>query len=149
MRPTSAGIAETSDVRGGEGRGLAYIVKSRILAEAPVLGHLVVNPERNTAGQSHKKGEEKRNSCRPSFRLRLVLQRADNGMEAVQVEPHKYVNRGIDEEYDGAVEEVADGVAVDGDHLPEGAQGEEKTHSEVCEGQADDVQVESLIKREI
>ena len=38
---------------------------------------------------------------------------------------------------------------MDGDHLPEGAQGEEETHSEVCEGQADDVQVESLIKREI
>ena len=115
---------------------LAYIV-SRILAEASVLGHLVVNPGGHTAGQSHKKGEEKRNSCRPSFCLRLVLQRANNGMEAVQVEPDKDVNRGIDEEYDGAVEEVADGVAVDGDHLPEGAQGEEKTHSEVCEGQAD------------
>ena len=126
---------------------LAYIVKSRILAEAPVLGHLVVNPERNTAGQSHKKGEEKRNRCRPSFRLGLVLQRANNGMETVKVEPDKNVNRGIDEEYDGAVEEVADGVAVDGDHLPEGAQGEEETHSEVCEGQADDVQVEPLIKK--
>ena len=70
---------------------LAYIV-TRILAEAPVLGHLVVNPERNTAGQSHKKGEEKRNSCRPSFRLRLVLQRANNGVQAVQVEPDKDVN---------------------------------------------------------
>ena len=118
------------------------------MAEASVLGHLVVNPpERNTAGQSNEESEEKRNCCRPSFRFRLVLQRANNGVQAVQVEPDKYVNRGIDEEYDGAVEEVADGVAVDGDHLPEGAQWEEKAHSEVCEGQADDVQVESLIKK--
>ena len=36
---------------------------------------------------------------------------------------------------------------MDGDHLPEGAQGEEETHSEVCEGQADDVEVESLTKK--
>ena len=107
----------------------------------------MVNPERNTAGQSHKKGKEKRNRCGPSLRLRLVIQGANNGMEAVQVEPHKNVNRGIDEEYDGAVEQVADGVAVDGDHFPEGAQGEEEAHSEVCEGQADDVQVESLPKK--
>ena len=104
----------------------------------------MVNPERNTAGQSSKEGKEKRNSCGPSLCFRLVLQRANNGVEAIQVEPDKNVNRGIDEEYDGAVQEVADGVAVDGDHLPEGAQGEEEAHSEVCEGQADDVQVESL-----
>ena len=68
-------------------------------------------------------------------------------MKSIQVEPDKNVNRRINGEYDGAVEEVADRVAVDGDHLPEGAQGEEKAHSEVCEGQADDVQVESLTKK--
>ena len=43
-------------------------------------------------------------------------------MKPVQVEPDKDVNGGIDEEYDGAVKKVADGVGVDGDHLPEGAQ---------------------------
>ena len=107
----------------------------------------MVNPERNTAGQSSKEGKEKRNSCSPSLRLRLVLQGANNGVEAIQVEPDKNVNRGVDEEYDSAVEEVTDGVAVDGDHLPEGAQGEEEAHSKVCEGQADDVQVEPLTKK--
>ena len=123
----------------------AYVSKSRILAEASILWHLVVNPpERNTAGQSNKESKEKRNICGPTLCLRLVLQRANNGMKSVQVEPDKDVNWRIDREHDGAVEKVADGVAVDGDHLPEGAQGEEKAHSEVSEGQAVDVQVESL-----
>ena len=65
-------------------------------------------------------------------------------MQSVHIEPDKDVNRRIDGEYDGAVEKVTDGVAVDGDHPPEGAQGEEKAHGEVRERQADDIQVEPL-----
>ena len=107
----------------------------------------MVNPERKTAGEGNQESEEKRNSSGPSFRLRLVLQRANNGMETVQVEPDKDVNGGIDEEYDGAVKEVADGVGVDGDHLPEGAQRKEEANSKVRYGQADDVQVESLTEK--
>ena len=36
---------------------------------------------------------------------------------------------------------------MDGDDPPEGAQGEEEAHSQVCEGQADDVEVEPLIEK--
>ena len=68
-------------------------------------------------------------------------------MESIQVEPHEDVNGSIDGKYDGAVEKVTDCGAVDGDDPPEGAQGEEEAHSQVCEGQADDVEVEPLIEK--
>ena len=151
MTSTTAEIAEIlelTDSTRGEEEHFAYVSKSRILAEASVLGHLMVNPKRNAAGQRNEEGDEKRNCCCPSFRFRLVLQRANYGMQSVEVEPDKDVNRCIDGEYDGAVEEVTDGVTVDGDHPPEGAQEEEKAHGEVREGQADDIQVEPLTKNE-
>ena len=94
MTPTTAGIAEIlelADVTRGECSG-AHVSKSRILTEASVLGHLMVNPKRNAAGQRNEEGDEKRNRCGPSFRFILVLQRANNGMETVKVEPDKNVN---------------------------------------------------------
>ena len=89
MTPTTAGIAEIleiADVTRGECSS-AYVSKSRILAEASVLGHLMVNPKRNAAGQRNEEGDEKRNRCGPSFRFILVLHRANYGMQSVEVEP--------------------------------------------------------------
>ena len=94
MTPTTAGIAEILEIADVTRRECgAHVSKSRILTEAPVLGHLVVNPpERNTAGQSNKESEEKRNGCGPAFCLRLVLQGTNNGVKSVHVEPDKNVN---------------------------------------------------------
>ena len=63
----------------------------------------MVNPERDAADQSDEERQKKRNRCRPTLRLRFVLQRTNNRMESIQVEPHKDVNGSIDGKYDGAV----------------------------------------------
>ena len=122
----------------------AYICESRILTITAILGHLVVDPEGSSAYKSHQKSKNKEEDGCPLFRLRLVLQGADDGLEPVQVEPDEHVDGGVDKEDDAAVEEVADGGAVHHDYSAEGAEREEQTDGKVGESKADDVQVEPL-----
>ena len=63
----------------------------------------MVNPERDAANQCDEERQEKRNRCCPTLRLRFVLQRTNNRMESIQVEPNEDVNGSIDGKYDGAV----------------------------------------------
>ena len=104
----------------------------------------MVDPEGSSAYKSHQASKNKEEDGCPLFRLRLVLQRADDGLEPVHVEPDKHVDGGVDEEDDAAVEEVADGGAVHRDYSAEGAEREEQTDSKVSEGETDDEQVEPL-----
>ena len=129
-----------------KGKFKAYIGESRVLTIAAILGHLVVDPEGSSAYKSHQKSKNKEEDGCPLFRLRLVLQGADDGVKAVHVEPDKHVDGGVDEEDDAAVEQVADGGAVHHDYSAEGAEREEQTDGKVGEGKADDVQVEPLEK---
>ena len=63
----------------------------------------MVNPERDAADQGDQERQKKRNRCCPTLRLGFVLQRTNNRMESIQVEPHEDVNGRIDGKYDGAV----------------------------------------------
>ena len=129
-----------------KGKFKAYIGESRILAITAILGHLVVDPEGGSAYKSRQEGKNKEEDGCPLFRLRLVLQGADDGVKAVHVEPDEHVDGGVDEEDDAAVEQVADGGAVHHDNSAEGAEREEQTDGKVGEGKTDDVQVEPLEK---
>ena len=117
-----------------KGKFKTYIGKSRVLAITAILGHLVVDPEGSSAYKSHQESKNKEEDGCPLFRLRLVLQWADDGVEPVQIEPEKHVDGGVDEEDDAAVEEVADGGAVHHDYSAEGAEREEETDGKVGEG---------------
>ena len=104
----------------------------------------MVDPEGSSAYKSHQEGKNKEENGCPLFRLRLVLQGADDGVKTVQIEPDEHVDGGIDKEDDAAVEEVADRGAVHSDYSAEGAEREEQTDSQVGKGKTDDVQVEPL-----
>ena len=106
----------------------------------------MVDPEGSSAYKGHQKSKNKEEDGCPLFRLRLVLQGADDGVKAVHVEPDEHVDGGVDEEDDAAVEQVADGGAVHHDNSAEGAEREEETDGKVGEGKTDDVQVEPLEK---
>ena len=64
---------------------------------------MVPDPERDAADQGDEERQKKRNCCCPTLRLGFVLQRTNNRMESIQVEPNKNINGRIDGEYDGAV----------------------------------------------